>query len=227
LGNHIGELNEKSLHAALKAWYAQPDDRLEVSVDGYVIDIVRQDTLIEIQTGNFTALKDKLYDLTERHPVRLVYPMAREKWILKLDPKGLEQASRRKSPRRGKLQDLFYELVRIPDLVSREHFSLEVLWIKEEEVRRYEAGRAWRRRGWVVQERRLLEVVGEQLFHTPADMGALLPTNLDEPFTTRELHHELGGSKRLAGKMAYCLREMGAIRQVGKRGRAYLYMRQV
>jgi hypothetical protein len=141
LGNHIGELNEKSLHAALKAWYAQPDDRLEVSVDGYVIDIVRQDTLIEIQTGNFTALKDKLYDLTERHPVRLVYPMAREKWILKLDPKGLEQASRRKSPRRGKLQDLFYELVRIPDLVSREHFSLEVLWIKEEEVRRYEAGR--------------------------------------------------------------------------------------
>ena len=32
----IGLLNEKPLHAALKEWYAQPEDRFEVSVDGFV-----------------------------------------------------------------------------------------------------------------------------------------------------------------------------------------------
>ena len=51
----IGLLNEKPLHAALKEWYARPDDRFETSVDGFVIDILRGDLLIEVQTRNFTA----------------------------------------------------------------------------------------------------------------------------------------------------------------------------
>jgi hypothetical protein len=37
----IGSLNEKPLHAALKEWYARPEDRFEASVDGFVIDVVR------------------------------------------------------------------------------------------------------------------------------------------------------------------------------------------
>ena len=46
----IGLLNEKPLHASLKQWYARPGDRFEVAVGGFVIDIVRDDLLIEIQT---------------------------------------------------------------------------------------------------------------------------------------------------------------------------------
>ena len=38
----------KPLHASLKAWYAEAGDRFEVAVDGYVIDLVRDDLLIEI-----------------------------------------------------------------------------------------------------------------------------------------------------------------------------------
>jgi hypothetical protein len=37
--------------ASLKKWYAQPGDRFEVPVDGFVIDIVRDDLLLDIQTG--------------------------------------------------------------------------------------------------------------------------------------------------------------------------------
>lgn len=48
----IGRLNEGPLHAALKRWCARPGDRLEAVVDGYVIDIVRADLLLEIQTGH-------------------------------------------------------------------------------------------------------------------------------------------------------------------------------
>src|SRR5262245_62323945 len=32
--SRIGLLNEKPLHAALKAWYAQPGDQFEVPLDG-------------------------------------------------------------------------------------------------------------------------------------------------------------------------------------------------
>ena len=39
--NRIGSLNEKPLHAALKRWCATPHGDTEVSVDGYVVDVVR------------------------------------------------------------------------------------------------------------------------------------------------------------------------------------------
>ena len=82
--NQIGTLNEKSLHASLKAWYAEPDDQFEVKVDNFFIDIVRQDLLIEIQTRGFTAMKRKLHKLLAAgHPVHLIHPIAQEKWIIK------------------------------------------------------------------------------------------------------------------------------------------------
>ena len=48
----IGLLNEKELHASLKQWYARPGDRFEIPVDGFVIDIVRDDLLIEIDLAS-------------------------------------------------------------------------------------------------------------------------------------------------------------------------------
>jgi len=59
--HYIGTLNEKSLHADLKKWYTQPGDQLEVPLDGYYIDIVRDDMLIEIQTRNFSSIKKNYY----------------------------------------------------------------------------------------------------------------------------------------------------------------------
>jgi hypothetical protein len=70
----IGLLRETSLHAALKNWYAKEGDRMEVQVGGYVIDILREGLLIEIQTRGFSSLKAKLIRLTQNYPVRLVYP---------------------------------------------------------------------------------------------------------------------------------------------------------
>ena len=92
-------------------------------------------------------------------------------------------------------------------------------------MRRHEPGRAWRRRGWLTHERRLLAVVDRRLFEAPADMSALLPPGLPEPFTTADLAGALGRGRWLAQKMAYCLREMGVIEPTGKRGNAILYTR--
>jgi len=64
--NKIGLLKEKSLHRSLKQWYARKGDALEVTVEQWVIDIVRDDTLIEVQTRNFSALKKKMRQLTWR-----------------------------------------------------------------------------------------------------------------------------------------------------------------
>jgi len=221
----VAVLNEKPLHAALKEWYSQPGDLLESSVDGFVVDIVRGHLLIEIQTGNFAAMKRKLAKLTVHHPVRLVYPIARDKWIVRLAEDGHSQLSRRKSPKRGAVEHLFDELVSLPKLLLNPNFSIEVLIVQEEEIRRHDAFRAWRRNGWVTYERRLLRVVERRLFQGPGDIYALLPSTLSEPFTTTDLAQAIAKPRRLAQKMVYCLRLVGLIKLVGKKGNAVLYSR--
>lgn len=223
--HRISTLNEKPLHAALKEWYARPNDRFEVPVDGYLVDIVRGDLLVEIQTQNFAAIKRKLSEITTRRPVRLVHPIAREKWIVRLAEDGESRLGRRKSPKRGVVEDVFDELVSFPELLAHRNFSMDVLLIQEEEVRRYDDTRAWRRHHWVTQERRLLQVVDQRLFETPEDMRAVIPSALAEPFTTADLAEAIAKPRWLAQKMAYCLRRMRAIRSVGKRRNAVLYVR--
>jgi len=221
----INLFNEKPLHAALKAWYVQPGDQVEVTVDGYIIDILQGDLLIEIQTRSFSALKKKVTQLVKQHPVRLVYPIIREKWIVRMTEKGDRVLGRRKSPRRGIPADVFEELVSFPELISDNNFSIELLLVQAEEVRRQDRRRGWRRKGWVVDERRLLKVLDRLVLETPADVAALLPEDLVMPFTTSDLARAIGRSRRLAQRMAYCLRAMGCITSAGKQGNAILYAR--
>jgi hypothetical protein len=223
--NGIGTLQETSLHASLKEWYRQPGDSLEVLVDGFVIDIVRGETLIEIQTRNFSAIKRKLQCLLEKHPLRLVYPISREKWIISQSIDGNENLQRRKSPRRAEMVDLFIELVRIPDLVAHENFSLEALLIREEVLRRKDGRGSWRRKGWSIYDRRLLEVIDRQVFSSPAEYGAFLPAELPQAFTSADLARALGKPRYLAQKMAYCMRKMEVITMSGKEGNAIIYSR--
>lgn len=219
----IGTLQETSLHADLKDWYAQPNDRLEVPVDGFVVDIVRGELLIEIQTRNFSALKTKLNALTQHHPTRLVFPIAQERWIIRLDSDGKTQIGRRKSPKRGRLEHIFLELVRFPELIPNPNFSLEVLVIQEEEVWLNDGQGSWRRKGWSIHDRRLIKVLDQVVFESPDEFASLLPSSVPQPFTTLDLARALHQPRYLAQKMAYCLREMGVIKKIGRRGNTLLY----
>ena len=219
----IGTLNESPLHAALKAWYTCAGDRCEVPVDGFVVDIVRDDLLMEIQLGGFAPIKQKLLALTADHAVRLIYPIAQDKWLLKLSEDGDGAPSRRMSPKHGDLVHVFEVLVSIPALIASPRFTLEVVLIHEEEVRRRDPKRGWRRHGWLIEERRLVDVLETYVFERPADLAALLPADLVEPWSTADLADALGERRRLAQQMAYCLRKMGAVTPVGKDGNAILY----
>jgi hypothetical protein len=186
-----------------------------------VIDIVRDNLLIEIQTRNFASINSKLRELTRSYEVRLVYPVVQEKYIVRSVDGGL--AVRRKSPKRGRLEDLFWELVSIPQLLTHPNFSLEVLMIREEEVRRYDEKRKkWRRKGWVIEGRRLVDVLDRRLFGTPADWLAFVPNGL-QSFTTKDLATVAATKRELAQKMAYCLRHSKTIELIGRQGRANLY----
>lgn len=215
---------ERSLHEAIKNWYSHPGDLLEQRVDGYVVDIVRDKLLIEIQTGNFSAIKDKIMNLIAKHHLRLVLPIAKQKWIIKLGSGEREILSKRKSPKKGRVEDVFNELVYLPKLIKDSNFSLDVLFIHSKEVLIDDGLGSWRRRKWSVHDRHLLKVVENVMFKSPSDFLELLPENLLLPFTVGELAKELKLRVSLAQKMAYCLRKLGVIKLTGKRGRAFLYV---
>jgi hypothetical protein len=218
----IGTLRETELHAALKRHYARSGDRLEAEVEGYIVDIVRADELVEIQTHNFAALKRKLPRLLERHSVRVVYPIAQAKWIARVTADQRAPIGRRKSPRRGALEDVFLELVSLPELIAHPRFTLEVVLIHEEEVRCPRSGRQ-RRRDWRVCNRRLLGVMEALTFAVPHDFRRFIPADLSMPFTSHALATALQRPDYLAHKMTYCLRKMGVLTIVGKQQRAWLY----
>ena len=223
---HVGTLGEKPLHAALKRRYAAADGRTEVPVGPYVVDVVHGGELVEIQTGGFSSMKRKLTTLLDDgYAVRVVHPIAAEKTIVKIDEASGEVLSRRRSPKRGAVVDLFAELVSFPELVAHPGLTLEVLLVREEELRRFDGTRGWRRHGWVVEERRLVEVVDRRVVDAPPALAALLPRALPASFTTADLAEAIGRPRRLAQQMSYCLRRLDLIEAVGKDGNAHVYRR--
>lgn len=216
----IGSLNESALHAALKQAVAPPGSAFEVTVGGFVVDVVCHDQLIEVQTQKLGRMKAKLQALLPTHRVRLVVPVAERVHLIKESPDG---QVRRLSPKRGTAMSLFAELVAFPGILDLANLELELVLTDQLEFRRQQPGRAWRRRGWVTVGRDLLAVNSRLLLRTSADLVSLLPADLPEVFSTADLAASAAVPRRLAQQAAYCLRHAGLTEDVGKRGNAVLY----
>ncbi|MDH3704985.1 MAG: hypothetical protein OES57_02910 [Acidimicrobiia bacterium] len=214
---HIGTLNEGSLHAALKDDYARPGDRFEQPLDGFVIDIRRDDLLIEIQTGSFAAMGNKLDHLLSGHRMLLVHPIAAETY---LDKPG---AKPRRSPKRGSVYSLFDELVSIPTLLDHPHLSLEVVLVSVTNHQVPDPSARRGRGGWRTVDRALRHIVERQRFDHTSDLARLLPDDLPEVFTTADLGRHAGIDRDLAQKMAYCLRPLGLLVERGRTRRGVEY----
>lgn len=219
----IGLRSESSLHSSIREWYSVPGDRFEVRVGDFVVDIVRDGLLIEIQTKNFSSIRKKLRSLVKKNNVRLVYPITKGKTIVRVGISGNEVIGRRRSPKKGRLIDVFDELVSIPDLISEERFTMDVLMIEEEEVRCDDGKGSWRRRGVSIKDRKLVNVVERVTFRNKGDFLSFLPSDLRQPFTNKILAKSLGISVNRAQKMTYCLRRMGAIKEVRKEGNELVF----
>jgi hypothetical protein len=207
---HIGTLNEGSLHAALKADYSRPGDEFEVPLDGFVIDIRREDLLIEIQTRSFAAMGNKLDHLLADHRILLVHPVAAETYLEKPGAKP------RKSPKRGSVYDMFEELVSIPTLLDHPNLALEIALVSVTKTQVPDARLRRGRGGFRTTDRVLRHVIERHRFDHTADLMALVPDGLPPEFTTADLATHAGVSRDVAQRMAYCLRRLGLFREQGR-----------
>lgn len=223
-GPGIGELNERSLHRALKERYAERGAVFEQPVEGFVADVMIGERIVEIHTGSFTGLRKKLTRLLPKHPVTLVYPIAQDRYIVKLPTTPDAAGSRRKSPKHDSLFFVFSALTSIPRLLQHPNLTLEVVMTIEEVVRVPGATRR-RRNGWVSVDRRLLEVAETHRIEGMGDLFAHLDERLPPRFTTLHLAEAMRSSRRLGQQAAFCFREAGLVEVCAKAGNALVYRR--
>ncbi len=213
----IGTLSEKSVHAVLKAAYEPHTENHELSVGGYVADIVGQNGIIEIQTRELWRLKEKLRAFLDVCEVTVVYPVSVTEWICRTDPDTGEMI-RRKSPRHGQAADILPQLYGLREFLKNPGFHLRVVLLETE---RYDIGKPREKRRKL--DRVPLDFLGEiELDHT-SDYEQLLFKELPEEFTVQEYSRAAGcrlGDARMALSVLCAL---GLAEQAGKSGRKNLY----
>jgi hypothetical protein len=205
----------------MKQLVAESGDAFEVTIDGYVIDIVRSSgkkkILFEVQTTSFAAMRKKLSHFLNDYRIHVIYPVPVEIFLVKPDKK------RRKSPKKGTVYTIFEELVSIPDFLTHTNLSFEVVCVSVKKIQEYDPSLRRRRGGYRTINTELIEVHSSQIFAGVEDFMRLLPKGLPEVFTTADIA-TLGDIPRgIAQQMAYCFRNAGTIIELNhtKEGKHY------
>jgi hypothetical protein len=216
---------ETSLHRQLKQRYAAAGGLIEQRVGRYRIDVVLGQQLVEIQLASLSAIRDKIAALLKTHHVLVVKPIIVRKHLIKRKREGGRIISRRRSPKQRTLLDIFEELVHFTRVFPHRRLTLEVPLLEIEEHRYPGHGRRrWRRdNDHQVEDQHLLDVLGTHQFRAATDLCRMLPPGLPRPFHTGQLAQGLSIERWIAQRMAYCLRQTGAIQPVGKLRGAWLY----
>ena len=218
---------ETTLHQQLKEVFREPGSQTEVKFGRYRIDVVNGPRLVEIQQSGLAAIRRKVGDLLNRHPVDIVKPLVLRKRLVKLDRQQGAIVDQRWSPRRGSILDLFDELLYFTRLFPHPNLRIFVPLIEIEEIRYPGHGRRRRRRDsdYVVQDRALMAIHDIPIFTQASDLHGILPGSLAEPFDTAELARGLDIPRWAAQRMTYVMRKTGALQIVAKRKNANLYQK--
>ena len=223
-GEGIGTYGEKRLHRILKRFVCDDVHAWEVPVVGrYVADVLTEGQITEIQTGSFRPLTSKLRAYLERtdYGVTVVHPILAEKTIYRMDRESGELHYKKRSPKRGRAEDILPQLYWLGELLPDPRLTVKVLLIRADEHRFSERMR-YRKEGAYESElypRELLECVTLQGL---SDYEAFLPP--DSSFTAAEY----GKFSKLRGRNVYSALNffcaVGLLRRE-KEGNHYRYFR--
>ncbi len=225
-GGGIGTLGEKTLHAALKLYIEPNTENHEIKVGRYVADIVGENGITEIQTGNFTQLRPKLECLLGYADVTVVYPMAQIKYLTWIDPQTGEMTKPRRSPKTVRLCEAFHELIKIKKILGDPHLHLKLIMLELHERRLLDGWSADRKKGSHRADRIPVRIISETDIYCTEDYDIFLPDDLPMPFTIEQFSKKAKVSYSCAQKTINALCSLERIEAAGKSGRRKLFMRK-
>ena len=219
----IGTLSERALHRILKLAIEPNESFHEQKILGSVVDIKNEQGITEIQTRAFEKMRPKLEKLLPHFSVNLVYPIAREKRLHWIDPETREISEPRKSPKKGKASDAFFELYKLRTLLASENLTVSLVLLDMEEYR-YRGRTEKSRRGTERVERIPTRFVEEIRLASREDYRIFLPEALTEEFTVKQYAKAIGQKPRYAYLGLRILKDcFDLVSHVRTEGREYIY----
>lgn len=219
----IGTLNEKSIHAALKN-YIEPDEtKHEIRINGYIADIFNNGEIIEIQSKDFSKLRNKLSSYIPQYKVRIVYPINIVKYINWVDPITHDVLERRKSPSRTSKQDMFSELYKIREYLSNDNLSFTAMLLETEEYKYLDGYGKNNKNNATKIDKIPTSIIDEINFNVDGGYGQFIQSSLKSEFTANEFAKEAHCKLETARTTLLILNELGYVTRIGRKGRRYLY----
>ncbi len=219
----IGTLSEKTLHAILKNFYEPDEDKQEIPIDRFVADIFTGQEIIEIQTGQFNRMRDKLKCFLKEYPVTIVYPVARERWLHWIDEETGEVSKGRKSPKKGNEYSAFVELYRIKTFLNDPNLKIKIILLDMDEYKILNGWGKQKKNNASKYDRIPNRFVEEVTIECREDYLQFIPYDLPEPFTVKEYAKAVKVNDRIAGVALNLLNYLEVVQRVGKKGNAFLY----
>lgn len=219
----IGTLSEKTVHAILKNYYEPDEDKQEIPIEKYVADIYHNEEIMEIQTRNFNAMRNKLQVFLPLYPVTIVYPIPREKWLIWIDEDTGQLSNKRKSPKKGNFYHAFPELYKIKMFLKDPNLRLKLVLLDMEEYKLLNGWSKDKKKGSTRYDRIPTELAEETDIECIKDYMQFVPYELEESFTVKDFAKAARISGDLARIVVHILAYVGVIAQIGKQGRSNLY----
>lgn len=227
-GTSIGTYKEKRMHVTLKR-FVEPDmSKHEIKVGPYVADILRGDEIVEIQTGSFYPMKEKIAYYLENtdYRVTVVKPLPYIKWCVWIDPSSGEMSKRKKSPLKTEAKHIMRDWLFLGDFLGNERLTIRFLLLETEEFRFLDGWSRDKKRGSSRYELMPLSLIDDDTYSVKDDYKKILPDTLGESFDAAEY----GKAMKIRSTFTYyagikilCL--VGLLRKGEKKGRSYIYTR--
>jgi hypothetical protein len=217
--NSIGTKQERTLHQYLKYYFCNESIFHEQKCCGYIVDILKDNQIIEIQTSSFNAMRKKLACLLNKYPITIVYPIINQKLIYNLDENG-ELISIKKSPKKENPLKIGKELYKINNLLNHPNLKFVCAILNIDEYRipyinRYKQNKMTRINQVPKEIVDLIELKDASSFMS------LIP--FEDEFDAETFRKKLKLSLREASSTLIILRTVKAIEVVRNEGKKYIY----
>ncbi len=217
----IGTLSEKSMHAVLKRYFESDVTRHEVSICGFVADIVNEDGIIEIQTRSLHGMEKKLDAFLECAKVTVVYPIVQTKRIFWTNKDSGEVKISRSTNRQKNVKWALHEVYHLRNYLANPNFSLCLMYIEADDYR-ITVSKSRSRKNCIC-DRFPTKLADELFISQPSDFLSLLPDDLPCKFTTADVAESGNMPKDCAQSLMYFLYHAKLAQRVGKDKNSYLY----
>lgn len=215
----IGTKQERTLHQYLKYYFCPDTNKHEQKCGDYIVDILDDNEVIEIQTSSFNVMRNKLEYLLDKYSVTIVYPIINNKMIFNLNDHG-ELINVKKSPKKEHPLKIGKELYKINNFLNHPNLKFICVVVDVDEYRipyinRYKQLKMTR----INQIPKTLVNIYE--LKKQDDYKALIP--FDNEFDAATFRKKLKLSLRDASNTLIALRTVNAIEVIRIDGKKYIY----